>query len=156
MVISAARAKRYSKHSYSIFRVCYCGFLCPSSRFNGSPISNYWFHYQPHLYYLSSGFLNCFFFFGIRLLICCDIPENAFYSRDFRNEQKSKPKGLMSITEGMENIRQCSVREVRGCISSESNQWVESLVGKPWRFPQLLAEPLKWKTAFKIHFKVYF
>ena len=88
-------------------------------------------------------FLIFFFFFGIRLLICCDIPENAFCSRDFRNEQKSKPKGLMSITEGKENIRQCSVREVRGCISSESNQWVESLVGKPWRFPQLLAEPLK-------------
>ena len=32
-----------------------------------------------------------FFFFGIRLLICCDIPENAFGSRDFRNGQKSKP-----------------------------------------------------------------
>lgn len=91
-------------------------------------------------------FLIFFFFFGICLLICCDIPENAFGSRDFRNEQKNKSKGLMSIREGMvvlKNIRQCSVREVRGCISAESNQWVASLVGKPWRFPWLLGEPLK-------------
>ena len=146
MVVSAARAQAYFKHSYSVFRVCYCGFLCPSSIFNASPS------------FLTTGFIiNLTYvtylmvflkFFDICLLIICDIPENTLGSRDFRNEQENKSKGLTRIPEGMvvlENIRHCSVREVRGCISYRSNPWVESLVRKPWRFPWLLEEPLEWK-----------
>ena len=49
-----------------------------------------------NLTYITYLMVFLIFFFGIRLLICCDIPENAFGSRDFRNEQKNKPKGLMS------------------------------------------------------------
>lgn len=145
MVISAARAQPYSKHSYSVFRVCYCGFLCPSSRFNASPpfLTT---SFIINLTYITYLMVFLIFFFYICLLISCDIPENALGPRDFRNEPENKSKGLMRITEGMvvlENIRHCSVREVRGCMSYRSNQWVESLVRKPWRFPRLLGEPLK-------------
>lgn len=144
MVISAARAQPYFKHSYSVFRVCYCGFLCPSSIFNASPpfLTTSFIINLTYVTYLML-FLK---FFDICLLISCDIPENALGSRDFRNEQENKSKGLMRIPEGMvvlENIRHCSVREVRGCISYRSNPWVESLVRKPWRFPWLLEEPLE-------------